>query len=165
MKTLDRRTDPSFVYNGFGFPVVLQNVPMVRIRGCWTPDVDFNRLAAEVLLLLARRPVRMTGDHVRFIRHQFEMTLQQFAEWFSVTHPAVIEWEACGRQPTKMDWATEKDIRLEIILRSHEKDSVFVSVFGSLRKKPPVKPQTPIELGTMLTALSRRSRAQEKARA
>jgi transcriptional regulator with XRE-family HTH domain len=46
------------------------------------------------------------------------MTLQQFAHRFGVTHPAVIQWEQAARRPTRMTWAVEKDIRLQI-LKSH----------------------------------------------
>ena len=34
-KLVDRNVD-----FGFGFPVVLLNVPMIRIRGIWTPNIN-----------------------------------------------------------------------------------------------------------------------------
>ena len=36
MKKVQKR----FVYEGFGFPVLFLNVPMIKIRGNWTPDVE-----------------------------------------------------------------------------------------------------------------------------
>jgi hypothetical protein len=69
---LDRKRQPSFVYRGLGFPVVLTDVPMVRSLGVWTPDVDYRKLMREVLRLLALRPSKLTVREARFVRHSTE---------------------------------------------------------------------------------------------
>ncbi len=86
-----------FVYEGFGFPVILRNVPMVKVHGQWTPKIDYNELAVYVLFALARKPWRLTGDEMRFIRLHFEMTLTQFGDRFSVSHPAVCGYISISR--------------------------------------------------------------------
>jgi len=48
-KVLQRKLRARFVYRGFGFPVVLLAVPMVRTRGAWTPEVDYNDLSRRLL--------------------------------------------------------------------------------------------------------------------
>jgi len=35
-----RKIEKAYIYNGFGFPVVLHNVPMINVRGVWTPDIS-----------------------------------------------------------------------------------------------------------------------------
>ncbi|MFC1611551.1 hypothetical protein ACFL6C_11385 [Myxococcota bacterium] len=112
---MEKRTQKRFVYEGFGFPVVLRNVPMVKVRGVWTPKVDFNQLARSVLEALALHPARLSGHEVKFVRHFFEMTLDKFAERFGVSHPAVLKWERTADAPAKMSWGTEKDLRLFIL--------------------------------------------------
>jgi DNA-binding transcriptional regulator YiaG len=134
---LERKTQDRFVYEGFGFPVVLAHVPMVRVRGAWTPDVDLNELSKSLLAALPEKPTRLTGSEVRFIRHSLSMTLEDFAHRFDVTHPAVIKWERCSNQPTSMAWALEKDIRLEVAKRtSPGKPSKFLETYQELAKIP-----------------------------
>jgi hypothetical protein len=103
-----------FIDTGFGFPVRLLDVTMVKARGVWTPRIYYNKLAEWVLLTLSRRACPLTGNQVRFIRNHFEMTLQAFARRFGVTHAGVIKWESAGDHSTAMNWSTEKDIRMFI---------------------------------------------------
>ncbi len=65
-----------------------------------------------VLKSLYYKPARLTGSEVKFIRSHFEMTLQDFAKRFDVTHVAVLKWEKSKNNATVMNWETEKDIRL-----------------------------------------------------
>src|SRR5690606_32376784 len=106
-----------FVDEGLGFPVVLRNVPMVKVRGTWTPRVDYNKLSRDVALALTRKPARLTGNEIRFIRQHFEMTLEAFGARFDVSHPAVLKWERAGDRPPALKWPVEKDIRLFILDR------------------------------------------------
>jgi len=155
VQKLERKRQPSFVYEGFGFPVVLPNVPMVRSLGVWTPDIDYRKLARNVLRRLALHPTRLTGWEIRFIRHSMDMTLQEFAHRFGVTHPAVVQWEQCGAKPTRMAWALEKDIRLEII-RSELAPSAtrFVEAYEELAEERPNK-TVPVRVGDLEPAGNR----------
>ena len=104
---------------GYGFPIVLRRVPMVKIRGRWTPQIDYNVLARGVLTELTQLKGRLSGDQIKFIRLQLAMTLQEFATRLGVTHPAVLKWEKSGSKTTGMNWSTEKDIRLFIVKTLH----------------------------------------------
>jgi DNA-binding transcriptional regulator YiaG len=140
-KVLERKSQDMFVYGGFGFPVALLNVPMVRVRGPWTPDVNFNALSRPLLDALAKKPARLTGHEIRFIRHSLSMTLQQFARRFGVTHPAVIKWESARNRPTVMAWAVEKDIRLEALRSSAGVlPSGFLKAYQALKDTPAARP-------------------------
>lgn len=152
MRKLERKRQHSFVYQGFGFPVVLVDVPMVRSLGVWTPDIDYRKLARDVLRALALHPARLTGEEIRFIRHSMEMTLEGFAHRFGVTHPAVVQWEQCGGKPTRMAWALEKDIRLEI-MRSQVAPSAtrFFEAYKELAEVPPNK-RAPVKVGELQPA-------------
>lgn len=145
MKKQPRKTQKEFVYQGFGFPVVLLEVPMVRVRGQWTPDVNYEALSRRLLVALASKPARLTGNEIHFIRHSLGMTLKEFAGRFGgVSHPAVIKWEQAGDAPTTMNWAVEKDVRLEV-LRSATKTSpgAFVEAYEAMVKEPAAKPTRP----------------------
>lgn len=126
-----------YIDHGFGFQVILRHVPMVKVRGEWTPAVDYNLLAKEVLMLLARLDGRLTGNQVKFIRQHFELTLQQFAERFAVTHPAVHKWERAGDRPTGMNWGTEKDIRLFVLNSIERRPQSLCELYQQLERAAP----------------------------
>ena len=109
---MEKKIVSRYIDTGLGFPVVLENVPMVKVRGAWTPHVNYTGLAREVLGQLVELNGRLSGKQIKFIRLHFELTLQQFAKRFGITHPAVLKWEAKANRPTGMNWSTEKDIRL-----------------------------------------------------
>ena len=112
---MERKIQKQFIDHGCGFPVVLINVPMIKIRGEWIPDIDYNILEKSILIDLCHKTFKLTGNEIRFIRIYFEMTLQAFAKRFGVQHPTVIKWENFKDIPTNMSVGTEKDIRLFVI--------------------------------------------------
>lgn len=131
----EKKIQKVFIDTGLGFPVTLQNVPMIKIRGAWTPDIDYNLLTHSVLVALSEKPVKITGSEVKFIRLHFKMTLEQFAKRFSVTHVAVIKWEKTVDNPTKMSWAIEKDIRLFILNSLFDKPKTLEELYVELEKE------------------------------
>ena len=135
----ERKIKKRIIYEGFGFPIVFENVSMVRVRGDWTPDIDYNNIAKHVLNCLSQKPARLTGDEIRFIRHSFEMTLVEFAKRFSVTHPAVLKWEKSGCQTPSMNWPIEKDIRLAIVAYLRKTKTKFFEVYEKLKSEPKEK--------------------------
>ncbi len=128
----DQKIQKSFIDNGFGFPVHLHNVPMIKVRGKWTPHINYNRLTQAVLYALSEKPVRLAGNEIRFIRLHFEMTLQEFAERFAVSHAAVIKWEKSKDDPTGMNWASEKDLRLFVLSKLNSKAEAFARLYQNL---------------------------------
>ena len=139
MEHKKRKTWPRFVYRGFGFPVTLVNVPMVQIRATWTPDVNYEHLQSALLLALAGKGTRLSGHEIRFIRLAFEMTLQEFARRFGVTHPAVLKWEKAAARTTGTGWSTEKDIRLYVISRLKQPPGRFYEAYRGLETQPSKK--------------------------
>lgn len=60
-----------YIYQGFGFPVVLLNFPAKKIRGEWVPLINFVELANHVLSVLCFIQQPLTGNQI-FL---FEMRL------------------------------------------------------------------------------------------
>lgn len=137
----DKKLQKEYVDQGFGFPIRLRNVPMVKVRGTWTPDLNYEELAGAVLKSLCFKPVRLTGNEIRFIRLKAEMTLQVFAQRFGVTHPSVIKWEKQGDNPTKMNWSTEKDIRLFGLLQTKDENQLL-QLYRTLDREKPLRKRT-----------------------
>lgn len=134
-----------FIDTGFGFPIRLINVPMVKVRGVWTPKINYNALALVVLRALAHKESRLTGAEIKFIRTHFELTLQTFAKRFCVTHVAALKWEKAQNQLTAMNWTTEKDIRLFILSRLAANADELAQLYNELVLLPDRKPE-PIHL-------------------
>jgi len=129
---MNQRIKRVHIDRGFGFPVKLVNVPMVKVRGEWTPAINYNLLAEVVLKELCEKDSNLTGNEVRFVRQHFEMTLQQFAKRFGVTHPAVMKWEKMKNKPTGANWATEKDIRLFVLNQLTSRPAEIVDLYRYL---------------------------------
>lgn len=132
---MDKKTVKHFDDYGFGFQVRILHAPLVKIRGEWILDIDPKRFQRSLLASLATKPVRLTGNEIRFIRLALEMTLSKFGQKFDVSHAAVIKWEKSGNRGTGMSWSTEKDIRLFIASRIQPKPSEFVAVYKKLEEK------------------------------
>jgi hypothetical protein len=118
--------------NGFGFPMTLLNVPLIQVRGEWIPFVNQKELQSLVTQALVVKPARLTGNEVRFIRQFTQMTLEQFAERFDVTHPAVLKWEKTKNAITGMAWTTEKDIRLFALNALNPRAQQFMAAYQRL---------------------------------
>ena len=131
---VESKKQKTFTDHGFGFPVMLLNVPMIKVRGKWTPNINYNELTEVVLIMIAKKPVKLTGNEVKFIRQHFEMTLQQFAKRFGVSHPAVVKWEKSEDEPTNMSWSTEKDLRLFILSQLESKPAEFADLYDELEQ-------------------------------
>jgi len=136
---MEHKIQKEFIDTGFGFPIRLMNVPMVKVRGSWTPKINYHDLAKVVLLALARRDSRLTGSEIQFIRTHFEMTLAEFSKRFCVTHVAVLKWEKAKAHPTAMSWTTEKDIRLFILSRLYATPAELAGLYAELEKLPASK--------------------------
>jgi DNA-binding transcriptional regulator YiaG len=142
---MEMKIQKELIDTGFGFPIRLVNVPMIKVRGQWTPQLNYNELARVLLRALAHKPSRLTGNEIKFIRTHFEMTLQAFAKRFCVTHVAVLKWEKSLNRTTSMNWTTEKDIRLFVLTRLAAKPQEFASLYEELQLAPEGKAE-PIHL-------------------
>lgn len=129
---MERKIVKVFNDQGFGFKVQIINAPMVKIRGDWILDLDQNKLQKTLVQALAHKPVRLTGNEIRFIRHYFEMNTTVFGKRFNVSHAAVLKWEKYGNRCTGMNWLTEKDIRLFII--SKNRPEKILSLYNELEE-------------------------------
>lgn len=88
-----KKKKKTFIYKGFGFPIKLINVPMIKVLGEWAMDVNFNKLQIAVLQHLIRKPMLLNGDEIKFVRKFLNMTTTEFGEIFNVSHVTVMNWE------------------------------------------------------------------------
>ncbi|MBI1784775.1 hypothetical protein HYR69_06490 [Candidatus Sumerlaeota bacterium] len=129
---MERKIQKRYTYHGLGFPVVLENVRMVKEDGHWVPEINFNEIEERMAFSVAMKPGRLTGNEVRFLRLHLGYTPQQFALLFDYTRPATIKWEAAGDRATDMRWTTEKDLRLHVMERKGIGAAEFMQAYSSL---------------------------------
>lgn len=127
----DRKTD-SFVYEGFGFPILLENVPMRKRLGEWTFDFDLEALEKAVLLSLIEKQAPLSGSQIRFIRHFLNMSTYEFADILGVTHAAVLHWEKIEK---KMNVGNQIVLRLYVLNHLKVTDKEFRKIYQMLNPK------------------------------
>ena len=120
-----------YVFNGFGFPIVLKNVPAREIRGSIEPVINYKELAIKVISELCsdENDSPLTGNQVRFLRNHLGMTTRQFGTFTDSTNAAVTKWENCKDEPTKMSSATETVLRLKILGKIGVEPAKFQQIF------------------------------------
>lgn len=123
------KIEKEFVYYGLGFPVILKNIPMIELRGVWTPDINLNTLQKVVMLDLAHRACELTGNQIKFIRLWLALTQTEFGKLLGVTHPAVVKWEKSGDKFAKVTLSIQRDLRLLILDQLLGKDEDFRKAF------------------------------------
>ncbi len=105
-----------YIYSGFGFPLELEDVELVHFEGDWHPKLDHQALADKTIRDLALQETRYTGNHIKFIRQYFKMSLRVFAtSVVNESHMAVSKWEKAADKITAMDVNIELKIRLYIL--------------------------------------------------
>lgn len=116
----------NYRFEGFGFPVIFDELPAVKVRGELVPDVDFDKYAKPLIEhICARQDVPLSGNQVKFIRNYFGMSLREFAKMLNVTHQSVMRWESRKQSAAQIDVNTEIVVRIIILKKSKVRASII----------------------------------------
>ncbi|KTD40827.1 hypothetical protein [Legionella parisiensis] len=116
------KIESTFLYDGLGFPIKLENVEMININDEWLPKIDVQYIADKIIKKLATQEKRLTGNQVKFIRSYFSMPLREFGEIVvHESHTALSKWEKFEDEITNMNENTEQVLRLYIIEQTQTK--------------------------------------------
>jgi len=129
---MKRKKIKKFTYEGLGFPVILKNVPVIKMQGEEVLDINFNALQKTVLLILCRKDSPLTGNEVKFIRKYFEMTPTEFGMKFGCSHAAVLKWEKYENHFAKIEPTTDICIRLFIFSHISKRSGAFKELYDEL---------------------------------
>lgn len=129
---MEKKRAKEFIYEGLGFPIIMIDVSLIKVRDVWTPAIDYNKLQRTVIEALSHKPYPLSGNEVHFIRTYFEMTLDAFGKHFGVTHVAVLNWEKTKNKLAKMNPAVELFIRLFILEKLKTSNQIFRNTFREL---------------------------------
>ncbi|MBI1317953.1 MAG: hypothetical protein GC168_03255 [Candidatus Hydrogenedens sp.] len=130
----------NYIYEGCGFPVRLSTAKMFKVGTEWVLDIDYAGIERSVAATVARKPSRLTGNEVRFLRQFLAHSLKRLADHFAYSAPAVLKWEQRGDKPTGMHWAVEKDLRLLVLQHLGESPSAFLKAYKAFEVPMEIKP-------------------------
>jgi len=115
---MQTKTVERYETRALGFPLIIENVELRRFRDDWVAEVNWSELSEVVLHALPHKPAPLTGNEIRFIRAQLDLTLKEFASFCEVSsHQAVMQWESRGDEPAKMSRATEIILRARLVAK------------------------------------------------
>lgn len=132
-----------FVYEGLGFPVVLESVVLFKIRGEWLPKIDVEAVSEAIFKFLPSKPAKLTGNEIKFIRTYLRKSKPAFAEIFRLSHTAVTKWETAGNSAAPISASQE------IVLRLYLEDYLNVSdrqFYKSVENSVYIEDEAPLKL-------------------
>lgn len=119
------QTVREFAYLLAGFPVVVENVEVIVTGEGEFPLLDYEELDRRILVALATKPTKLTGNQVRFIRHSFELPLREFAQLFRFKGSSACNWEKRANESTSMEWPTELLLRTRVLMRFADEETAM----------------------------------------
>lgn len=123
--------------NFFGFPIVIIDCPHIEIDGKLKPNVNYTKLENMLFEAMPYKPSKLTGAEIKFIRTHLNMTQKTFAAWMNdtKTHSAISIWESSDLEPTNMEDADERSLRLQLIdFINHKKRKNSINLHETLQR-------------------------------
>jgi|GEM_PF-3110610 DNA-binding transcriptional regulator YiaG len=122
MKTLE-----NYKWNGFGFPVIFNSLPAIELRGELIPDIDWEKVAKPLIeFICLHQEFSFSGSQVKFIRHQLNMSLREFAKFMGVTHQSVMRWEERKNASAQIEAHIEIFLRLKVLKTLSKKTKLLI---------------------------------------
>lgn len=133
-KRQDTKIIGEYTDRGFGFPVLIRDVPVVSFHGEEVALIDYEKLESLLLRAVPERQSPLLGAEIRFIRQHYGLTLEQFGRLFGVTHAAVKKWEDHGEKPARMSRTTEMAVRLWVQYQEAHGAKAFVKTYERMMR-------------------------------
>ena len=105
----------TYTFTGFGFNVLLKNVPVKDAHGETYPDINMNELKLMTAKALLKRPVRMVGFQIKFLRTFMRLSFDAVSEKIGVPASTLRLWETKGAEVTGLSLEQEKAFRIYVV--------------------------------------------------
>ena len=144
---MNRKTVKNYLYNGFGFPVLLRKAEMRKVQGKWLLQIDVENAAEMLIKALPNKSAGLSGAEIRFIRTYFNLSKRKFADELNVSHTAVNKWEDADQEKANIESHIEFYLRAYVKLKLDEEKNIAESFktlledskhFGDEAKMEPV---------------------------
>ena len=107
MKTLS-----SYTFKGFGFDVLLKNVPVKTVDGDDYPNINMNELKTHTAKALLRSKQRLIGHQMKFLRTYLKMSFDDVSARIHIPASTLRSWENKGADFTGLSLEQEKAFRI-----------------------------------------------------
>ena len=114
------KTEKNYIYNGLGFPIILEKATFKKIQNKWLLKVDVLKLSDIVFNILPEKPTGLTGAEIRFARTHLDLSKRKLAEHLNVSHTAVNKWETSDNEKAHIDPLTEVALRSFLKLQTND---------------------------------------------
>jgi DNA-binding transcriptional regulator YiaG len=140
------KTVKNYIYNGLGFPIILDKVIFKKITGEWLPQIDVEAVSDLVLRALPSKPSKLTGDEIKFIRTFLGKSKSAFAEIFKLSHTAIAKWEKSEQNFAPISSSQEIVLRLYVkdLLNVSNKD--FYNTYKKIEDYVHLEDETPMKI-------------------
>lgn len=91
-----------YIFEGFGFPIILRNIVVDKHNGEEFPDIDYNELELSMVKALIASPQALNGSHLKFLRKFMKTSLRDIADELGVSHAQIKNWEDNVNEQTGM---------------------------------------------------------------
>ena len=135
------KTLETYTFTGFGFDVLLKNIVVKKVHGEEYPDINMNELKFMTAKALLKRPVRMTGHQMKFLRTFLRLSFDVLSEKINVPASTIRSWESKGKEVTGLSLEQEKALRIFVISKvlenernQFDRDLILATVFSEPQK-------------------------------
>ena len=135
-----------YLYDGLGFPVILENALFHKIRGEWLLKVDVEQLADAVFQMLPSKPSKLTGNEIKFIRTYLGKSRPAFGELFRLSHTAIAKWENSENSPAPISPSQEVVLRLYLADHLNKSDREFYKAYKGLETSVYSEEEVPMKI-------------------
>jgi len=107
MKTLK-----TFTFKGFGFDVILKDVPVKSVDGEDYPNINMKELKTDTAKALLASKQQLTGHQMKFLRTFLGMSFDDVSEKIHIPASTLRSWENKGADFTGLSLDQEKAFRI-----------------------------------------------------
>lgn len=133
----------NYVWHGFGFPVEFYELPAIKVRGEYVPDVDFAQFAKPLVQIICTEDeIPLSGNQIKFIRNYLAMSVREFAKFMNVKHPSVLRWEKHNKDAAHIDVNTEIVLRLRVLRKINSAKKFLDEVVEIIDHTADLKPSS-----------------------
>lgn len=112
---MKERVEEKYIFTGFGFDVLLQNVIIKSAHGSEYPDINLNEVKLLTAKQLLKSKERLTGKKLKFLRTFLKLSYQKLSELIEVPASTLKSWEDKIHEPAGLTVPQERHFRIHAI--------------------------------------------------
>lgn len=129
---------PTYTFKGFGFDVLLKNIPVSTVEGEEYPDIDMNELKITIAKALLTNRQQLTGYHLKFLRTYLKMSFDDVSSRIHIPASTLRSWENKGHDTSGLTLEQEKAFRImsinQILEQEKSKFNIEVTLVKEFRE-------------------------------